>query len=259
MKRLLCLIFMVLALLLPMTAFAVQPPTVTTNAATSITSSGATLNGTANANFADSAVSFEYVTSSTLAATPATVSGNTPVSFSGALTGLTPGTSYNFWAVATNIGGTTLGSVLSFTTKLIQSITFGSAPTVLKDGTGTVSATAAPSGLTVAFTSLTPTTCSTSGTNGSTVTGLIVGNNNCTIAANQTGNGTYDTATQKTQTFSILKATPTVTVTVGTYTYNAAAQGPTVAVTSPVSTGTVTWSYVGVSGTTYGPSAALPT
>lgn len=51
---------------------------------------------------------------------------------------------------------------------------------------------------------------------------------------------------------------PTVTPIIGTYTYNGSAQGPN---TSNVggSTGTVTYSYTGTGGTTYGPSATLPT
>ncbi len=51
---------------------------------------------------------------------------------------------------------------------------------------------------------------------------------------------------------------PTITVTVGSYTYNGSAQGPS-AVTGNTGAGTVTWSYVGTSGTTYGPSSTKPT
>jgi len=60
-------------------------------------------------------------------------------------------------------------------------------------------------------------------------------------------------------TITIIKATPTVTVTpVGTYIYNGSPQGPNAATTGG-STGTVTYSYVGVSGTTYAASATQPT
>ena len=58
----------------------------------------------------------------------------------------------------------------------------------------------------------------------------------------------------------VAKATPTVTVTVGSYTYNESNQGPDSFTTVPSGdTGAATWSYEGVSGTTYGPSATRPT
>ncbi len=73
-------------------------------------------------------------------------------------------------------------------------------PTVLVvKGTATVSATAS-SGLTVVFRSLTPTICTVSG---STVTGAATGT--CTIAANQSGNTTYNAAPQVTKSISVTK------------------------------------------------------
>ena len=53
---------------------------------------------------------------------------------------------------------------------------------------------------------------------------------------------------------------PTITVTVGSYTYNGSAQGPT-AVTGNTGGGTVTWSYAGTAydGSTYSASATKPT
>lgn len=56
--------------------------------------------------------------------------------------------------------------------------------------------------------------------------------------------------------FTVDKATPTITAIVGTYTYNSSAQGPNTATTA--STGTKTFSYVGVS-LSYGLSATRPT
>ena len=54
------------------------------------------------------------------------------------------------------------------------------------------------------------------------------------------------------------KATPTISVTIGTYTFNGTAQGPTVA--SNTGTGsTYTFSYAGTGSTIYGPSATKPT
>ncbi len=83
-----------------------------------------------------------------------------------------------------------------------QTVTFGPAPIVSLGDNKSLWATAT-SGLPVTFTSLTPIACSTSGDNGSIVTGLIDGTNNCTIAANQAGNTQYNAAPQVTQTFSI--------------------------------------------------------
>jgi alpha-tubulin suppressor-like RCC1 family protein len=79
-----------------------------------------------------------------------------------------------------------------------QVISFGTAPTVLMGVIGTVNATGGASGNPVTFTSITPTTCTVSG---STVTGVTA--ETCTIAANQVGNANYSAAIQATQTFSI--------------------------------------------------------
>ena len=57
---------------------------------------------------------------------------------------------------------------------------------------------------------------------------------------------------------TVNKATPVVAVTVGAYTYNGSAQGPNTATTGG-SSGAVTFSYVGVSGTTYAASGTRPT
>ena len=75
-----------------------------------------------------------------------------------------------------------------------------------------------------------------------------------TVAADANYNGAMSVALP----FTIGKATPVVTATVGTYTYNGLPQGPTAA--SNTGTGSsYTYSYVGVSGTTYDPSATQPT
>ena len=80
-----------------------------------------------------------------------------------------------------------------------QTLSFGSSPVIVINGTGTVSATGGNSGNAVTFTSQTTGFCTVSG---STVTGVAIGS--CTIAANQAGNANYNPATQVTQTFSIL-------------------------------------------------------
>ena len=88
-----------------------------------------------------------------------------------------------------------------------QSISFGTAPTVVVGGTGTVSATGGASGNAVTFTSTTPSICTVSVSPGSTVTGMSAGS--CIIAANQAGNGSYNAAPQVTQSFNIANAVAT--------------------------------------------------
>ena len=75
-----------------------------------------------------------------------------------------------------------------------------------------------------------------------------------------TGGANYNNIGSTTISNNINKATPTVTVTGGSYTYNGSPQGPNTFTTIPSGdTGTATWEYVGVSGTAYGPSATRPT
>ncbi|BDV44551.1 fibronectin type III [Geotalea uraniireducens] len=85
-----------------------------------------------------------------------------------------------------------------------QTISFGAAPTLTVNGSGTVSATAT-SGLAVAFTSTTPAVCTVSGT---TVSGLTAGT--CTIAADQAGNSNYNPAPQATQSITVGKGSQTI-------------------------------------------------
>ena len=86
------------------------------------------------------------------------LTGTTAVAVNAALTGLTPGTTYSFRVVATNVGGTTLGDILSFTTLNTttttltssspnntsvfgQSVTFTATVAVVSPGTGTPTGT----------------------------------------------------------------------------------------------------------------------
>ena len=96
------------------------PPTVVTDAATSITTSSATLNGTVNANTLSSTTGFDWglttAYGSSAAATPSPVTGSVTTPISYALSGLAASTTYHFRAYATNTGGTTYGSDMTFTT-----------------------------------------------------------------------------------------------------------------------------------------------
>ncbi|CAK0759704.1 hypothetical protein CCP3SC15_2500001 [Gammaproteobacteria bacterium] len=131
----------------------------------------------------------------------------------GTVTGVTAGTC----TVAANQAGDTGYNAASQVTQNLtitissgsQTITFGAAPTVVVDGTGTLSATGGASGNPVTFTSQSPAVCSTSGTNGTTISGISTGV--CTIAANQAGNANYNAAPQVTQSFTIGSGSQTIT------------------------------------------------
>ena len=95
------------------------PPTVVTLAATSITSTGVTFNGSVNPRGVDTAYHFDYGTTtgygSTTAATDAG-SGSTSLKVATAVTGLDSETLYHFRISATNAGGTSNGADFTVTT-----------------------------------------------------------------------------------------------------------------------------------------------
>lgn len=96
-------------------------PTVTTQAATAITATGATLNGQANANGGTYGVGFQLGTSTSygtnIFGSPITVSGSASTNVTGTASGLMPATLYHFRMVAVDFSSdTTFGSDLTFTT-----------------------------------------------------------------------------------------------------------------------------------------------
>ncbi len=91
----------------------ITAPTVTTNAATNVTTSGATLNGIINGNGETGvATKFSYGLTtnygSTAAASPSSVSGSTDTAINATISGLIPGVTYHYRAEGV-IGGTTTG------------------------------------------------------------------------------------------------------------------------------------------------------
>jgi len=95
------------------------PPTVTTGAATNVTTSSAQIGGTANAQGSASTVTIQYGTTPALGSTAAEGSepaDDTAGAVSATLTGLPAGTTIDYRLVATNTYGTVSGSTLSFTT-----------------------------------------------------------------------------------------------------------------------------------------------
>jgi len=100
---------------------AATAPTVTTNAATALTASGATLNGTVSSNGAITTVTFDYglttgYGSSATAAQSPLAAGASGAAVSAAVTGLACNTLYHFRVKGVNIAGTTNGSDGTFTT-----------------------------------------------------------------------------------------------------------------------------------------------
>lgn len=96
------------------------PPTATAQAATNVTDTGATLSSTVNASSSSTTVSFEYglttAYGSTVAATPAMLSGSAPTAVRAELEKLSSGTSYHFRVAASNDYGTAYGVDQVFTT-----------------------------------------------------------------------------------------------------------------------------------------------
>jgi len=98
-------------------------PLATSNAATGISTSGATLNGSVTANNATTTVTFEYGTTTSYGtsvnASPASVTGATATAVSATLTGLANNTTYYYRVKAVNSVGTTYGAQQSFTTSAV--------------------------------------------------------------------------------------------------------------------------------------------
>ena len=94
-------------------------PTATTGAATAITDTTATLEGTVSPNQEDTTYYFEYGTTTrygTKTPTQGPVAGNADRSVSADVTGLEASTTYHYRLVATNPSGTAMGADVTFTT-----------------------------------------------------------------------------------------------------------------------------------------------
>ena len=122
--------------------------------------------------------------------------------------------------------------------KASQTISFGTlADKTLIQGPVTVAATAT-SGLTVTFSSATPSVCTAGGTNGATIT--LVANGTCTVEADQAGNAIYNAAPAVQQNFSVSKASQTISF--GTLADKTLIQGPVTVAATATSGLTVTFS-----------------
>jgi hypothetical protein len=99
-----------------------QPPSATTENATSVTSTKATLNASVNPNGSSTTYYFQYGKTTSYGSTtsPGSAgSGTSPVSVSSNLVNLNPETTYHFRIVATNAAGTDYGQDKVFTTGAI--------------------------------------------------------------------------------------------------------------------------------------------
>jgi streptogramin lyase len=119
---------------------ATAEPSVTTGSATGVTETEATLNGSVNPNGLETKYYFEYGTTDAYGSKTAEVSagsGETSVEASKAVTGLEPGTIYEFRIVATNSEGTTDGKNQTVTT---SGVDFPSVETEAATGAGETTA-----------------------------------------------------------------------------------------------------------------------
>ncbi|MDP4282490.1 MAG: T9SS type A sorting domain-containing protein, partial [Bacteroidota bacterium] len=173
------------------------PPTVVTLAATNITATTATLHGTANANVSATTVTFEYGLTTSYGtevnASPVSISDTITNSEMVALTGLLPNATYHFRIKGVNVGGTSYGIDMTFTTPAILPAVITNLPTSIGSNSaqlnGTVTANNAATnvffqyGLTTAYGSIIAASPST-----------VNGMNATSVAANLSGlqvNATY--------------------------------------------------------------------
>lgn len=100
-------------------ALAAAPPSVTSAAATAVSSSGATLNGTVSPNGQATQYAFQWGPTSGYGHETTLVSagsGTTQTAVSAALSGLAAGTTYHFRIIAFSAAGTSVGGDLTFAT-----------------------------------------------------------------------------------------------------------------------------------------------
>ena len=102
------------------------PPIVQTLAATDISDTRATLNGSANANGTGTSVSFEYgptlAYGNSIATTPAAVTGTTATAVRATPANLLSNTTYHYRITTSGQGGTVTGEDLTFTTTQLASL-----------------------------------------------------------------------------------------------------------------------------------------
>jgi hypothetical protein len=205
-----------------------NPPIVSTLAATSVTGTSATLNGTVNPNGISTTYYFQYGTTTSYGSTTTSTSagsGTSAVAVTANLTGLTGGTTYHFRLTATNSDGTIYGNDFSFTpgAAVVSTTTASSITTSTASSGGNVSS---DGGLAVSArgvcwsTSAGPTISgshtsddSGTGTFTSSLTGLLINTTYYYRAYATNSSGTYYGSELS---FSTLSGIPTITTTTAT-------------------------------------------
>lgn len=129
-----------------------------------------------------------------------TTAGMTPTGITASADGATIYVVNNGNVAVIQVGGNSP----SVTNQAIGTIIFS--PTTLPVGGSTTASATSSSGLSVSFSSTTPSICTVSG---STITGVAAGT--CTITANQAGNASYNAAPQMTQSIQVTQAAPSMT------------------------------------------------
>jgi hypothetical protein len=125
------------------------PPDVTTGAATAISASGATLNGTVDANGRSTTYYFDYGTSTSYGSKSGSKSAGSATSAQAAsagISGLVAGRIYHFRIVATSDAGTAVGKDATFTTSSAPAVVTGDASAIAPT-TATLHGAVNPNGL----------------------------------------------------------------------------------------------------------------
>lgn len=168
-------------------------PTVTSGAASAITQTTATVAGAISANgcSAVTAYGIEYSTTQGFANGTGTAVASTNIaagSFSSDLTGLTSGITYYYHAYATNSGGTSYGTELSFTTSSPNPVI--TVTTLAAFGNVCINTTTAAGSFTINGTNLSTTDITVSALAGFTYSTTVGGTYTSTLTLTQPG-GTY--------------------------------------------------------------------
>jgi len=139
-----------------------EAPTAVTSATTNVLPTSVQLNGTVNAVNYSTSVVFQYGTdpyfsaalTTSVVATPGTITGNTDTLVNAAVAGLAQGTTYYYRVSATSVGGTTFSGVGTFTTPTNPAVTATAASFVGSQSAllnGTVTAMGAPTTVTFVY------------------------------------------------------------------------------------------------------------
>jgi phosphodiesterase/alkaline phosphatase D-like protein len=188
-----------------------QAPVVTTEPATNITHSAASLNGTADPNGTSTSGWFRYATSdpgtcNDSFGTRAPSSGGSaigngvdPVSYSRSITGLLPATTYYYCAIAQSSVGTRFGTVGSFITADVPAVTTVAA-TAVAGVSATLNGTANPNRLATTgwfrYAASNPGTCNdTFGTRAPSSSGAVLGSGTVAVGYEQAITGLTPGAT----------------------------------------------------------------